>query len=331
MMRPPMRKVSIVFVLAVIAPSLVLAWLAVRSLRDQELVLERQRTLLYQGVADSLAQKVQQQIAEKQREFAQHVESFCGKREPSAVALQFDDYLRGNWPLADVGFVVTLGGALTCPPLPGRDEGQMFRRENEAFLAGNLSCSVSWSSPKGAVNFAGTNVSVATTALMPAKTGVFATKKGGDESVVPAEAKFVQIVGNAREGTLARFLQDQLKLLFWYRPTRDASLVFGSQVKLPGLLAALKPCLNVDAPLDGEICVALLDDNSRLVTMTPRDFPSHGSGHSWPVKSARRSRTGRSRSIRWIPRGPTGMRAPCASRWGCSSRCCCWPLRLGAG
>jgi len=31
-----MRKVAVVFVLAVLAPSLVLAWLAVRSLRDQQ-------------------------------------------------------------------------------------------------------------------------------------------------------------------------------------------------------------------------------------------------------------------------------------------------------
>jgi hypothetical protein len=44
-----MRKVALVFVIAVIAPSLVLAWLALRSLRDQEVVLERQQTLLYWG------------------------------------------------------------------------------------------------------------------------------------------------------------------------------------------------------------------------------------------------------------------------------------------
>ena len=38
-----MKKIALVFVLAVFAPSLVLAWLAVRSLRDQQLVLERQQ------------------------------------------------------------------------------------------------------------------------------------------------------------------------------------------------------------------------------------------------------------------------------------------------
>ena len=41
-----MKKVALVFVMAVFVPSLVLAWLAVRSLRDQQFVLERQRSLL---------------------------------------------------------------------------------------------------------------------------------------------------------------------------------------------------------------------------------------------------------------------------------------------
>ena len=271
MMSASMRKVALVFVLAVIGPSLVLAWLAMRSLRDQELVLERQQALLYQGVADSLAQQVQQQIAEQQREFAQRVESFFGKQEPAALAPQFDDYLRKNWPLADVGFVVSLGGALTCPPLPGRAEGQAFRLENEAFLAGNLTCSVSWSSPKGVVSLGGTN-DAATAAALAAKMGVYATKKGGDETVTPPEAKFIQIVGDAHEGTLARFLQDRLKLLFWYRSPRDASLVFGSQVKLTELVARMKTLIKLDAPLSGAICVALLDDNGKPVTMSIPNF-----------------------------------------------------------
>ena len=54
-----MKKVALVFVLAVFVPSLVLAWLAVRSLRDQQFLLERQQSLLLQGVADALAAKVE--------------------------------------------------------------------------------------------------------------------------------------------------------------------------------------------------------------------------------------------------------------------------------
>ena len=52
-----MRKVASVFVLAVFVPSLALAWLAVRSLRDQQFVLKNKQALLYQTVADSLLEK----------------------------------------------------------------------------------------------------------------------------------------------------------------------------------------------------------------------------------------------------------------------------------
>ena len=41
-----MKKVALVFILAVLLPSLVLAWLAVRSLHDQQFLLERQQSLL---------------------------------------------------------------------------------------------------------------------------------------------------------------------------------------------------------------------------------------------------------------------------------------------
>lgn len=272
MIRSSMRKVAVVFVLAVIVPSLVLAWLAVRLLRDQQLVLERQRALLYQGVADSLAQQVQQKIAEEQREFAQQVESFCGKQEPATIAPQFDDYLRKNWPLADVGFVVSLNGVLACPQLPGRPESRAFRVENEAFLCSGVSLDVVWNSAKGQIKLPVPDNGKPGASEELSKAGVFATKKGGNEAATPVEARFIQIVGDAHEGTLARFLQDQLKLLFWYRSPRDASFVFGTQVKLPELIASMKPLTAVDAPLASEICVVLLDDSGKPVTSTRPGF-----------------------------------------------------------
>ena len=71
-----MKKVALVFVLAVFVPSLVLAWLAMRSLRDQRFLLERQQSLLYQGVADSLTKEIQNLLADRVnfvcRDFVEH-------------------------------------------------------------------------------------------------------------------------------------------------------------------------------------------------------------------------------------------------------------------
>src|SRR3989442_761187 len=103
-----MRKVALVFVLAVFAPSLVLAWLAVRSLRDQQLVLERQQTLLYQGVADSLAQQASTYLAGQQRDFNQKVETILAESKPRDAANSFDTILRATCPIAEVGFCVSL-------------------------------------------------------------------------------------------------------------------------------------------------------------------------------------------------------------------------------
>lgn len=162
-----MRKVALVFVLAVLAPSLVLAWLAFRSLRDQQFLLERQQSLLYQGVTDSLATTINDYIAQQQREFNSQVESLTSGRDPQAVALQFDQQLRTNWPLVEVGFCVTMSGSLLCPSCPppaNVPELRTFCSENSAFLANRETCAVYWNAsglnPKGnqnIANYAGNN------------------------------------------------------------------------------------------------------------------------------------------------------------------------------
>src|SRR2546423_12199521 len=101
-----MRKLALVFVLAVLAPSLVLAWLAVRSLRDQQFLLERQQSLLYQHVTDALAQNVSDRLAQKQQEFSAQVEALATTNARTVMAVQFDNQIRQAWPLADVGFSV---------------------------------------------------------------------------------------------------------------------------------------------------------------------------------------------------------------------------------
>ena len=132
-----MKKVALVFVVAVILPSLVLAWLAVRSLRDQQFLLERQQSLLDQRVTDALAQNISDYLAQRQQEFAAQVESLAANRDAQSVAAQFDNQIRQRWPLAEVGFCVTLSGKILSPPPNARPAAQMFRLDNSDFL-GNL-------------------------------------------------------------------------------------------------------------------------------------------------------------------------------------------------
>jgi len=121
-----MKKVALVFVVAVLVPSLVLAWLAVRSLRDQQFLLERQQSLLYQRVTDALAQNLSDHLAQQQQEFSARVESLVSTNNPSVAAVQFDNQLRKSWPLAEIGFCVTLSGNITCPSPGAGPAAQRF-------------------------------------------------------------------------------------------------------------------------------------------------------------------------------------------------------------
>src|ERR1035437_3094384 len=129
-----MKKVALVFVIAVLLPSLVLAWLAVRSLRDQQFLLERQQSLLCQHVTDALAQNIFDNLAQRQQEFSAQVESLVGDQDARSVGSRFDAQIRQHWPLAEVGFCVTRSGKILSPSSSARDEAKSFYSDNGAFL-----------------------------------------------------------------------------------------------------------------------------------------------------------------------------------------------------
>src|SRR5215210_5182096 len=139
-----MKKVAFVFVLAVFAPSLVLAWLAMRSAHDQQIVVAQQQTLLYQGVADALAKDVRDFMAEQQREFAQFVEKLRRDHTSTELAKGFDLMCVKGCPSTEVGFTVS-GGEILSPSLFDRPEARQFRLNNDRFLGSCETVEVYWS------------------------------------------------------------------------------------------------------------------------------------------------------------------------------------------
>ncbi len=129
-----MKRVALVFVIAVLLPSLALAWLAVRSLRDQQFLVERQQSLLCQRMTDALAQNISDYLAQRQQEFSAQVETLVGNQDARSVGGSFDSEIRQCWPLAEVGFCVTRAGKILSPPATARDEAKSFYTDNGAFL-----------------------------------------------------------------------------------------------------------------------------------------------------------------------------------------------------
>lgn len=489
-----MKKVALVFLLAVLLPSLVLAWLAVRSLRDQQFLLERQQSLLDQRVTDTLAQNISDYLAQRQQEFAAQVEYLAATNDARALAGQFDDQIRRCWPLADVGFCVTTSGKILSPLPNARPDAQMFRLDNSGFLGNREPVEVYWnansankaegqmelalntvspanpvkappvveareessaggsdifshspssfdrhelfqsalarnqastgvavpgaslpsqtgSNPSvppevpaaamptlgepeaglsgrpatptasrflngtasgavgggggtGAVGgeFAGDAAAARRVALAPADkpaagpladslapvapahpatppagelavpvassalpaTQAFALDDGSAKKdvarqapvpstlnykaaqnravspqssvyqfadrtraparsqlqnnmskVIPAEAEFSQLIGDETDGMLARFLQNQLKLMFWHRLTREPDLIFGAQLNLSRVVDGLHHLVKPEPALQNEICLAVLDDNARPLVLSRPAFSAN--------------------------------------------------------
>lgn len=299
-----MKKVAAVFVLAVFTPSLVLAWLAVRSLRDEQFLLERQQSLLYQGVADALAKEVQDALADDQRSFSASVASLLRDQAPREAVKSFDDTLRKQWPLAQVGFAVSLNGEILSPSPYGRPEARTFCADNSRFLANRESVEV-YANLKPTLNNSFTSTQPSSTGSAPAETNLEVNAKYGslikgqqarkvlpqqqaaafqnsytaDESpqqfskLAAAEAEFRQLIGEENEGTLARFVDNKLSVLFWYRPPSDRGLIFGAELALPRLVEGLRALVQgLEPALRQEICVTLLDDLARPVALSHPGF-----------------------------------------------------------
>src|SRR5262245_21821084 len=146
----PMRKIALLFVAAVFIPSLALAWLAIGSIRDQQIVTERRLTLLYHGATDAIARDLLHDLEAFQQSFHQQVQAIAQGKSPPDLAESFDADLRQRWPYAEVGYLVSLDGRVLSPSLFAGPEARKFRLENDQFLCGRESVEVYWSGEAGA-------------------------------------------------------------------------------------------------------------------------------------------------------------------------------------
>src|SRR5580704_3173370 len=319
-----MRKFALIFALAVFLPSIVLGWLALDSLRNQEFVFERQQELLLQGTSDTLAERIRGFLGEKQNEFGNQVDQLASGTDVVA----FDERVRAIWPAATVGFVVTLDGKLVAPSAKGNGPAQRFLDANSRFLTNAESAEVyqqpSQPTPEPVVgNNEPESQRSANSELAKSSAGKPQSKDEGAEpaqqkakafepmgstakvpgaapplsvpssqrmiarsvnpqkelkqsdtsisNVLPAEAEFHQLIGTAMSGSVARFVGNELFVIFWHRTTVNPKLVFGAEVNLNRFTKDFEHLILPDYDLAKTVCVALLDDKGKpVVTTMPR-------------------------------------------------------------
>lgn len=131
-----MRRSAWIFLAAILLPSLVLAFLAVRSARDQQVILQHQQAIISQDITDALAKKVQDQVDAARAAFVQQTDQLLDKTSsPQSLAINFNQQLLRSWNLAEVGFSVDLRGMIYSPRLTEGPLAKTFRNENDRFLS----------------------------------------------------------------------------------------------------------------------------------------------------------------------------------------------------
>ena len=134
-----MKKLAIVFIVAVLVPSVVLAWLAMRSLRDQEIVVQSQLALLHQGRTDSLAADLRLAMDDIRSYFGTLVDELVEENDTEFLCTEIDPIVRSRWGQALTAAVVTEQGEWLAPALNSADARvQGFVRDNRLFLTNNI-------------------------------------------------------------------------------------------------------------------------------------------------------------------------------------------------
>jgi hypothetical protein len=131
-----MRRSVWIFLASIFLPSLGLAWMAVRSTRDQQVVLEHQQVIICQNITDTLAQNIQSRMDGLRDDFVSTTQQLLNANaSPQILAEDFNRKLRDAWPMAEIGFAVNLDGKIYSPKTYEGPEAQTFRSENDRFLS----------------------------------------------------------------------------------------------------------------------------------------------------------------------------------------------------
>lgn len=275
-----MKQVFTILILLVVIPSLALAFLAQRSLRDQELVVEQQQKLLYQEVSDRLAIQTVDYLEELQRDFGLVVDSMLSETQLSELVLEFDKAILNSWAEAEVGFVVSLTGVMTCPNVENCDvKAAQFLKQNHQFFCNEDQAEVYLMSTKGTMKGKNESVSIPITKGPPKRKIQPEHAPAGkslDSDLIVTESAFSDVIGESQEGILSRFLDDELHFMVWRRLPQDPNLVIGAKLNMERIQNGIAEVLTLPADLQGDIAIAILDEMA-----SPVAFEPNGKTHDW--------------------------------------------------
>lgn len=284
-----MKRPLLVLAVAIFLPSLLLGSLALRTVNAQQIVLERQTAVVYQRYTDTIAGAIRRAVAEERRAFAETVSQLLLDTTPQALAPAFTSRLADRWPRAQVGFAVTLDGRIFSPTEGSilNPSWEAFLSENRAFLSSQITSEI-YQLPAPEDDVARAPLAGGPAYLdmrwrnVQPQQGV--SSKGrqvfiGKGQVVPTESNlaaqreaFSTVVASMPSGTIARFVQNRLELLFWFRPAQAPDMVFGAMLTPEQLQDLWMPALSGQINPIPDTAVAILNERAKPVARTITGF-----------------------------------------------------------
>ncbi len=114
-----MTRIALVFLLAILVPALILAGLALRSLNDQEWMVNTQRAQLLETTCEELTTEINLYFDDL-RAFYGGVLSSLSASGSASWPNDFDNLLRERWSQVAVGAVVSDEGTILAPSLQSK-------------------------------------------------------------------------------------------------------------------------------------------------------------------------------------------------------------------
>jgi len=128
-----MKRIAFVFLISILIPALLLAALAIRSVRDQEVVLNNQKALVHQATCDTIAADINL-FLDDVRVFYSDLVDELAEENGAALVNNFPGIITDQWSQASVGVTVSDRGEVLSPQAePGTKEAA-FLENNGAFF-----------------------------------------------------------------------------------------------------------------------------------------------------------------------------------------------------
>jgi len=136
-----MKRIALVFFIAILVPAILLAGLAVRSLRDQEVIVNNQRALLHQATCEEIAANINLFMDDMREFYGQVVDELVETRSEEVVS-GFDKLVTNEWSQVGMGSVVSDVGVV-CSPMPSSTGwGTDFLQNHSDFLTNSRTVEV---------------------------------------------------------------------------------------------------------------------------------------------------------------------------------------------